>query len=217
LVEALVKEERQGRQKARASLKSFERKDWKGWSRTLPECAGSLAVGESRLAAIAFDRATALCLLERRWRRSRSGAAWHRLRVGLKRFRYAVESFLPRQHAAWAPQLKHLQDLLGEGHDLDVLRARILQFARARELPQSAREQWLLRVAGARELRTRGYLRAGAIEERERGIIPGPGSAIGRSCKEAYVYDSWRAELARLAKVNPSDVARPTMSSASRG
>ena len=134
LIEAFAKGERHGRRKARSSLKSFSRKRWKEWSGALPERAGALAVGQSRLARIAFDRATEVCLLERRWRRSHSAAAWHGLRVGVKRFRYAVESFLPAQHAAWGQQLKRMQDMLGEGHDLDVLRARVLQLARAARL-----------------------------------------------------------------------------------
>jgi hypothetical protein len=41
--------------------------------------------------------------------------------VGLKKFRYAVENFLPSMYPGWAPDLKLLQDLLGEVHDLTVL------------------------------------------------------------------------------------------------
>jgi len=43
------------------------------------------------------------------------------VRIGLKRFRYTVESLLPEHHAAWSDNLKRLQDMLGEIHDLDVL------------------------------------------------------------------------------------------------
>ena len=32
-----------------------------------------------------------------------------------------MENFLPEQHAAWSDDLKHMQDVLGEVHDLDVL------------------------------------------------------------------------------------------------
>ena len=59
--------------------------------------------------------------LNRRAQRSRSLLAYHRLRVGLKKFRYAVENFLPSMYQGWAPDLKLLQDLLGEIHDLTVL------------------------------------------------------------------------------------------------
>jgi exopolyphosphatase/guanosine-5'-triphosphate,3'-diphosphate pyrophosphatase len=46
---------------------------------------------------------------------------WHALRIGLKRFRYAVENLLPEHYANWSDNLKRLQDMLGEIHDLDVL------------------------------------------------------------------------------------------------
>jgi hypothetical protein len=39
----------------------------------------------------------------------------------LKRFRYTVESLLPEHYAVWSDDLKRLQDMLGEIHDLDVL------------------------------------------------------------------------------------------------
>jgi exopolyphosphatase/guanosine-5'-triphosphate,3'-diphosphate pyrophosphatase len=53
--------------------------------------------------------------------RSRSQTAWHELRIGIKRLRYTVENFLPREHSAWGSDLKDLQDFLGDVHDLDVL------------------------------------------------------------------------------------------------
>jgi len=56
-------------------------------------------------------------------------AAWHALRIGLKKFRYTVESLLPQEYQAWSPNLKQLQDTLGEVHDLDVLRVIIKQNA----------------------------------------------------------------------------------------
>ena len=71
------------------------------------------------LALERFDEARGL---HRRALRNRNPAAWHELRMGIKRFRYTVENFLPEHYAEWGKDLKHLQDLLGEVHDLDVLR-----------------------------------------------------------------------------------------------
>jgi len=220
LVRGLEKEERRGKQDARAALKSFSRKHWKRWRDSLPETAGSLIVGNSRLARIAFERASSVCLLERRWRRSPSNVAWHRLRIGVKRFRYAVESFLPAQHAAWGPHLKRLQDLLGEGHDLDVLRARIVKFAQKQKVPAKTRELWLRKIAQAREQRTRRYARASALPAKARKASGGRtnrDSTKSRAPKETYIYDTWRTESAKLAKINPADAAKPTTSAAIRG
>ncbi len=220
LVRALEKEERRGKHDAQAALRAFSRKHWKSWRDSLPESAGSLVVGSSRLARVAFERASSVCLLERRWRRSPSNAAWHRLRIGVKRFRYAVESFLPAQHSAWGPHLKRLQDLLGEGHDLDVLRARIVEFAQKQKLPAATRQQWLRKIAQARAQRTRRYLRASALPARARKASAGQAngsSTNNRAPKQTYIYDTWRTELAKLAKVNPVDAARSMTLTAIRG
>lgn len=215
LRQALKKEERHGRRKAKASLKSFSRKQWKERMHALPGLAGELRVGASRLARIAFDRATMVCLLERRLRRRPSVAAWHRLRVAVKRLRYAVESFLPEQHAEWNLQLKRLQDALGEGHDLDVLRARVLLWARKHKLPHDEREGWLGVIATARAKMTARYLRASAATARDTDRHKN--RTGGKSLKPQCICDVWRVELGRLAKVNPADVARLGMSAAIRG
>jgi CHAD domain-containing protein len=60
--------------------------------------------------------------LHRLARKGRSAVGWHRLRIGMKRFRYVVENFLPQRYELWAAELKFIQDALGDVHDLDVLR-----------------------------------------------------------------------------------------------
>ena len=87
--------------------------------------------------------------------RNRSKVAFHSLRIGLKRFRYIVENFLPEQHAAWKDDLKELQDLLGEVHDLDVLWAAALQ---ANAFPNAeSRLRWQKRIADERGTRIAKY------------------------------------------------------------
>jgi hypothetical protein len=111
--------------------------------------------------------------LHRRALRNRSQLAFHQLRIGLKRFRYIVENFLPEQHAAWSDDLKDLQDLLGEVHDLDVLWATAL---RIKTFPdRDTRSRWHARI----------------IEERTRRIEKYREKMLGR----ASLWQVWRAEL----------------------
>ncbi len=121
LLNVLKKRHEQDRTEARAAIREFDRKQWRAWRR---ECA-------NHYRHVVSDRAACESLvleiwenvrdLNRRAQRSRSLLAYHRLRVGLKKFRYAVENFLPSMYPGWAPDLKFLQDLLGEIHDLAVL------------------------------------------------------------------------------------------------
>jgi CHAD domain-containing protein len=78
---------------------------------------------------LAVERLNEAKELHGRALRADKPAAWHALRIGLKKFRYTVESLLPQEYQAWSPSLKQLQDILGEVHDLDVLRLIIQQKA----------------------------------------------------------------------------------------
>ncbi len=64
--------------------------------------------------------------------RNRSAVAYHQLRIGIKRFRYTVENFLPERHQQWSRDLRDLQDALGEVHDFDVLWAMVKTPCRSR-------------------------------------------------------------------------------------
>ena len=89
-------------------------------------------------------------------KKRQSGIAWHRVRIALKRFRYIVENFLPQHYEAWGRDLKETQDLLGEIHDLDVLRTYIRRHSR--ELEQQAVALWLERIQSARAERLEKFL-----------------------------------------------------------
>jgi exopolyphosphatase/guanosine-5'-triphosphate,3'-diphosphate pyrophosphatase len=109
------------KREARAALDEFDRKQWRQWSKTLPLRAARIRPGNAVFKHLALERWTTARELHTRAMRNRSQVAFHTLRIGIKRFRYIVENFLPEQHNAWSNDLKHMQDLLGEVHDLDVL------------------------------------------------------------------------------------------------
>ena len=109
------------KQLAFKDLNQFDRKQWRQWSRTLPRRASRVRPGSVVYLHLALEKWTAAYDLHKHALRSRSQVSWHELRIGIKRFRYTVENFLPRQHEHWGDDLKELQDLLGEVHDFDVL------------------------------------------------------------------------------------------------
>jgi CHAD domain-containing protein len=121
LLDLLAEEESQHKRVAAEALHEFNTKQWRKWSRELPPRAGRVRVGSLVFKHLALERWTEAHNLHRQALRNRSQVAFHRLRIGIKRFRYIVENFVPQQHEAWSSDLKELQDLLGEVHDLDVL------------------------------------------------------------------------------------------------
>jgi hypothetical protein len=75
--------------------------------------------------------------------------------VGLKKFRYAVENFLPPLYTGWVPDLKVVQDLLGEIHDLTVLDQMIVKNRSLFE--EGAFTSWRSKVEAERTSRLRLY------------------------------------------------------------
>ncbi len=121
LLEILHRREQEQKLEAQAALEEFDRKQWRQWSKSLPARAVRFRPDSALFKHLALERWTAARELHNRALRNRSQVAFHTLRIGIKRFRYIVENFLPVEHKAWSNDLKHIQDLLGEVHDLDVL------------------------------------------------------------------------------------------------
>lgn len=155
LLQFLAGREAQLKQQAVVALREFDRKQWKRWITFLPRRADKIRPGSTLFKHLALERWTEAGELHRRALRNRSAPAFHQLRIGLKRFRYIVENFLPAQHAAWSHDLKELQDLLGEVHDLDVLWATALQ---VNAFPNAeSRSIWQSRILDERAGRVEKY------------------------------------------------------------
>lgn len=151
----LVQREEHLKSEAAAALQGFDRKQWAKWSQTLPVRTRRFHEGTPIFKHLALESWTAAHHLHRRALRTRSQVTLHNLRIGIKRFRYIVENFLPQQHADWKSDLKELQDLLGEVHDLDVLwstATRTKSFADA-----ASRSRWQQRIIEERSRRIQQY------------------------------------------------------------
>ena len=118
----LGEREQQECEKAAIILACFDLRKWGRWQSRLALTAMSAVPLEDPIfQQFALERWQAARELHRQALRNRSHIAYHRLRIGLKRFRYTVENFLPHRHEIWGKDLKLLQDALGELHDLHVL------------------------------------------------------------------------------------------------
>ncbi len=155
LLGILRQRETEQKREARAALEEFDRKQWRQWSKTLPQRAAHIRPGSIVFKHLALERWTAARELHNRAMRSRSQVALHAARIGLKRFRYIVENFLPVEHKLWSNDLKRMQDLLGEVHDLDVLWAAALS---ARIFPDAdSRRRWHECIVAERNQRVASY------------------------------------------------------------
>ncbi|MGA8269955.1 MAG: CHAD domain-containing protein [Candidatus Sulfotelmatobacter sp.] len=155
LLEILRRREQEQQHEAQAALEEFDRKQWRQWSKSLPARAARIRIGDSLFKHLALERWTEARGLHNRALRNRSQTAFHSLRIGIKRFRYIVENFLPVEHKAWSNDLKEIQDLLGEVHDLDVLWATALA---CHIFPDAdSRNAWHRRILSERTQRIERY------------------------------------------------------------
>ncbi len=186
LLNYLHAREAECKQRAFKDLHQFDRKQWRQWARALPQRASRVRPGSAVYLHLALEKWTAAYDLHKRALRTRSQVSWHELRIGIKRFRYTVENFLPRQHALWGGDLKELQDLLGEVHDLDVLwatAAKIMAFPDV-----ASRSHWREELSAERDKRIARY--------REK--------MVGRQS----LWRVWRAELPSGPQLRAAAISR---------
>jgi CHAD domain-containing protein/HD superfamily phosphodiesterase len=186
VLDVLAQREREKKVLAADALTAFDVRQWRKWSKELPRKAARIKRGSLAFKHLALERWTEAYALHRRALHNRSQVAFHQLRIGIKRFRYIVENFLPQQHEAWSADLKEMQDLLGDVHDLDVLWATATQInAFAND---ESRTRWQQIVREAREKRIARY--------RERMVGP------------ASLWRVWRKELPSGDQVEVASMAR---------
>ena len=127
LLQFLSQREESAKSDAAQALAQFDRGQWKFWIARLAARTARLKLGSVVYQHLALERWTEACSLHRKAMRNQTPHALHSLRIGIKRFRYVVENFLPEHHERWKHSLKRAQDILGEVHDLDVLWATLLE------------------------------------------------------------------------------------------
>ena len=160
LLAVLAAQERSSRVKAERALDAFDQKGWKKLTRKLSSKAEFFPLESVVFQRLALARLNTAADLFQRARKSGSSVAWHRLRIAVKNFRYLVENFLPQRCDAWCDDLRRMQDLLGDLHDMDVLRAKVRGLA-----PKSgpaAVAQWMERIEAKRKACLEDFLQLSA-------------------------------------------------------
>ncbi len=157
---------------AREAVSSFDRERWMTLNNKLSERATRVPLEGLVFQYLALERWHEAYELHRTALRNRSAVAYHQLRIGIKRFRYTVENFLPERHKRWSRDLRDLQDALGEVHDFDVLWALVKSHP---EVGADERALWQETLTAERQKRIALYRK----------------KMMGRES----LWQKWRAEL----------------------
>jgi CHAD domain-containing protein len=154
LLEGLKEKHEKDVAEASEGLKQFDVKQWRAWGKVLASHYRHVASNRSACDSLGLEFWDRILDAHRRAQKNRSRVSYHRLRIALKKFRYAVENFLPSMYAGWAGDLKFLQDLLGEVHDMDVLEQII---RRDRRLSEENRAGWIEKLEKERNIRLQEF------------------------------------------------------------
>jgi CHAD domain-containing protein len=148
-------EETRLKELALATVQQFDEKQWLSCREILGRRVKLLRLDSLIFRHLALERWNEAHQLHRQALRNRSNVAFHRLRIGLKKFRYTVENFLPSLCESWEADLKYLQDLLGEIHDLDMLWATALRIGAFQD--EATRRSWRAIIEEQRSQRLSEY------------------------------------------------------------
>lgn len=194
------------------AVRLAERFDTKAWKRL----DGKL---RKRMRLVPADSLAAECLAAERYedakelhgkalRAARRPESWHALRIGLKKLRYTTESLLPEKYQAWSDNLKKMQDLLGDVHDLDVLAGIIEE--QAKDEPDGARKEWGRMIQRECDARLDGYAeithgKESVWNEWKRGLPQGArlqSAALARLRATARATDAHPRRAAQLSRLS---------------
>lgn len=140
---------------AAEAVGAFDAQRWLRWSRELERRVQALDEPQQVFQLLALERLESARILHATALRNRNKTALHQLRIGIKKFRYIVENFLPEHHKSWGKDLKQIQDALGDVHDLDVL-VDLSRQIHACATPEE-RQQFNTSVTSARQERIQTY------------------------------------------------------------
>ncbi|PYX92600.1 MAG: hypothetical protein DMG71_17640 [Acidobacteria bacterium] len=154
ILESLCNKEQQLKKDAQTALQQFNGKQWESLARKLAGRTKKIPLEGMVFQHMAVERWEHAHQLHHQALRNRTQLAFHRLRIGLKKFRYTVENFLPQRHEKWGSDLRELQDVLGEIHDLGMLGAILKKYP---GLNIEDAERWGDKIREARQLRLQKY------------------------------------------------------------
>ncbi|HLZ91303.1 MAG TPA: CHAD domain-containing protein [Candidatus Acidoferrum sp.] len=164
----------------------FDAKRWQHLESRLRKRIRLVPAGSLAAQCLAVERLNEAKDLHAKALRADKPTAWHGLRIGLKKFRYTVESLLPQEYEAWSASLKQLQDILGEVHDLDVLGGIIRQKATGEAA--ALQPEWERTIDRQRSARLQDYREL----------------ALGKDS----VWHTWQQTLPRHKRLQIAAVAR---------
>lgn len=188
----------------------FDEKNWKRLGRRLRSRQRLVPVGGLAAECLALERLEEAKALHTVALRSEKAKSWHALRIGLKKLRYTVEGFLPQHYEAWGQDLKRVQDLLGDVHDLDVL-ASCIKESNSVETEES-RKFWRETIARERQSRIETYrhlaLGKTSLWNQWRSNLPTNGrlaeASLARLRATAQASDSHFSRTSRISRIGLS-------------